>query len=310
MAQRASVYSFLYRNLEIKRDRRQRPLLGERFMGLFSFFDRIRAASPWGGRHRRGRLAIVSTPRCGNTWLRRMLNHSYRFSAQENGELHPYNPLEAPWSALPDRCILMTHWDRVEPFTSLLKEHGFFVVTLARHPLDVLLSVLQYAPSGGSLRWLEGFNGDERPIYHVTPQSDEFRRYAVGPRARALLSVSAQWWRAPGCHRLRYEDLVADPLKSLSGLARAMGEEPLVPFEESIEAHRIERLRTAETARHFWQGKPGLWRTLLSADEAQRIADAHRDVFATLGYSCTPDPSISTAVASHNWSQVATSRAA
>lgn len=236
-----------------------------------------------------------------------MLNQAYQFDSHDNGELHLYNPHETPWSALPDRCVMMTHWHRVEPLVSLLKEHRFTLVTLARHPLDVLLSILQYAPCEGSLRWLEGMNGDERPIFHTSPQSEEFLRYATSPRAQALLDVSAQWWTAPGCHRIRYEELVQNPVQTLSQLARKFRVPPSVSIEDSVEANKLERLQSTERqrgqipARHFWQGKPGLWKNLFSADAANRIAQAHGKVFSTLGYSCNPDPAMDESTAARNW---------
>lgn len=273
---------------------------------MHSLLGRIRGILQGNSRNQ-VRIAVVSTPRSGNTWLRLMLNHAYRFDQHDNGELHLYNPYETPWSDLPDRCVMMTHWHRVEPLVSFLKEHRFTVVTLARHPLDVLLSILQYSPCEGSLRWLEGMNGDERPIFHTTPQSETFLHYATSPRAQALLDVSAQWWTARGCHRIRYEDLVAEPTRTLSQLGRRFGAPPSVSFRESVEAHKLERLQTTENqrahipARHFWQGKPGLWRSLFSADSAHRIAEAHTKVFSTLGYTCNPDPAMDASEATRNW---------
>ncbi|WP_254053385.1 sulfotransferase domain-containing protein [Singulisphaera sp. GP187] len=275
-------------------------------MRMLSLFSRIR-----GKRHENRsnqvRIAVISTPRCGNTWLRLMLNNAYQFDRHDNGELHLYSPFETPWSALPERCVMMTHWHRVEPLISLLKEHEFVVVTLARHPLDVLLSILQYAPCEGSLRWLEGMAGDEWPIFHVSPQSEAFLEYATSPRAQALLAVSAQWWTAPGCHQIRYETLVDNPLQTLTQLAKKLGVAPSVPFEESVEANKLDRLQSTERqrvdapARHFWQGKPGLWRSLLSADAARRIAEVHHEVFVKLGYSCKPDPGMDDSTATRNW---------
>lgn len=202
---------------------------------------------------------------------------------------------------------MMTHWHRVEPLVSLLKANQFKLVTLARHPLDVLLSILQYAPCGGSLRWLEGKDGDERPIFHTAPLSDAFLEYATSPRAQALLAVSAQWWTAPGCHRIRYEELVQNPEQTLCRLGKKLSAPPSVPFAESVEVNKLDRLQSTEQqrthllARHFWQGKPGLWRSLLPAEAVHRIARAHSKVFATLGYTCSPDPSLDTATANRNW---------
>lgn len=248
------------------------------------------------------RIAIVATPRSGNTWLRRMLDHVYRFS--EGGpecEMALYNPLEAPWSNMPEHCILMAHWHRVAPFRDLLKKHDFRVITLARHPLDVMISILQYSGCGYSLRWLEGEAGDEQPIFSATPTSPEFLQYALGPRARALMSVSPEWWRASGTQRVRYEKLVADPLGELGRLVKSLGVEPRGRLEEAVEACKIDRLRNNETARHFWKGQIGLWKSLMTARVARRIALEHRSAFSLFGYPCDPDETLSKEQAEENW---------
>jgi len=233
-----------------------------------------------------------------------MLNHAYQFSEHENGELALYDPFTAPWSALPERCIIMTHWPRVPELTELWRKHGFKVVTLCRHPLDVLISVLQYAPCGSSLRWLEGASGDERPIFGASPRSDSFLDYATGPRASALLSVSAEWWNHRGTHQVRYETLVQEPKRQLELIARAVGVPPLVSLDEAVEACTIERLRNPVTARHFWKGQPGLWRSLMTRETALRIASAHQSVFKTLDYTCNPDPALAQAQVESHWTSL------
>jgi hypothetical protein len=198
----------------------------------------------------------------------------------------------------------MSHWHQVEPLTALLNEHRFFQITLARHPLDVLISILQYAPCEGSLRWLDGEGGDERSIYGVAPESEEFIRYATSRRAQALLEVSAEWWSSQECHRIRYEDLVRHPRWQLGRIARRLGAMPEVGFEETVAACTFERLRNPVTARFVWKGKPGLWKTLLTRPVAQRIAAAHARVFAALGYACDPDRSLDSRRATQNWARL------
>jgi hypothetical protein len=233
-----------------------------------------------------------------------MLDLVNGFSSEGRGELALYNPLEAPWSDLPGRCVIMTHWPREGPLPALLEEHVFRVVTLARHPLDVLISILHYAPSGASLRWMEGAQGDERPIFGASPRSAAFLDYATGPRVRALLSVSPVWWSAPRCLRVRYEDLVRDPLGRLSKLTRSLERAPRQRLADAVASCTLDRLRTPETGRHFWKGQPGLWRGLLTAAEARRIEAVHRDVFRALGYACDPDESLDPEQADARWAEL------
>ena len=143
------------------------------------------------------------------------------------------------------RCLLQLHWGRVEPFTSLLDQYRFRVVVLSRHPLDVLISILHFAPHEPmTARWLEGEGGNEVPIFDALPCSEAFMEYARGLRAAALLSVSHEWRRAMGCHCLRYEDLVRDPAGELRRLGEALGH-PAAPeaIAGAIAANSLENLR-------------------------------------------------------------------
>lgn len=203
-----------------------------------------------------------------------------------------YNPLELDWPNLPERAAVMTHWRRSEPLISLLDEHAFRVVTLVRHPLDLLISILHYAkihPETG--RWMDGEGGDESGLLGSTPGDPAFLRYATGRRAKVLLASSHEWWQAAGVICIRYEDLVADTAGALERVVEQVGVAPLIPVGEVVEAHTLEHLRKKEGA-HHWQGRPGLWRSLLTPRVARRIAEAHADLFEDYGYSCDPDEAL------------------
>ena len=99
------------------------------------------------------RIAIVSTPRTGNTWLRRMLDSVYSLP-----QIIEDDPRGIEWQRLPERCILQHHWDATPELIAQLDEHRFRVVTISRHPLDVLISILHFASVNSSITayWLGG----------------------------------------------------------------------------------------------------------------------------------------------------------
>jgi hypothetical protein len=251
------------------------------------------------------RLAIVSTPRSGNTWLRHMLSSTFAMH-----ELDRHRPSDVPWGDLPERCVLQIHWLREAPFASLLERHSFRVVTLARHPLDMLISLLHWVvrcPHPESV-WtdnpaLGGDRGTEVLLLGASPTSEAFLAWACSPRAVALLSVSLQWWDAPGCIGVRYEDLVRSAPDELQRIAGQLGVEPSRDPAEVAAAHTMDRLRDMqrEPSQHYWQGQPGLWRRLLPAAEARRIAAAHAPSFARFGYVFDPDETLSRADAATAW---------
>lgn len=243
------------------------------------------------------RLAVVSTPRTGNTWLRRMLDTVYSLA-----HVVVEGPARVEWAALPPRCILQTHWEPDPEFVARLAAHGFRPITLARHPLDVLLSILHLA----SLipvreQWCEGREGGEEPLALATPCAREFLDYAAGPRARLLLDISRQWAARTGCLLVRYEALVADPRERLAELCRSIHPAPGAAIARAVETHELGRLRAGVHNQHFWQGRPGHWRRFLPEAEARATAAPHAAVFAAFGYECDADPALTASRAEAAW---------
>jgi hypothetical protein len=246
-------------------------------------------------------MAIVSTPRSGNTWLRSLLTGAYAAP-----DLAIHNPADTDWTALPRDCVIQVHWHRTPAFLRTLQDAGFRVVTMRRHPLDVLLSILQFCQHDRStLRWLDGENGNERPIYGAMPGSAAFADYAAGRRAAALLSVSTEWWQAPDVCRLRYEDLVADPAGAFDRVVQELGHRPRRPTREVTLRVSAAGLRARVHAdHHCWQGRPGLWKSLLTAAVAEPIARAHPSAFGG-DYACDPDPDLTPLRADAQWVELA-----
>jgi hypothetical protein len=240
------------------------------------------------------RLAVISTPRSGNTWVRRLLGRVYRLQ-----ELPVHTPGELP-APLPERMVLQLHWHRTPELRELLRENGIRVVSLARHPLDVLVSILHFVGQDPTpARWLEGEGGVDE-LAGASPTSDAFTRFALGSGARALLSVTPEWWEDPDAVKVRYERFVEATKASVLEVARALGERPLKRVPEAIERHSLATFQALPN-RHGWQGRPGLWRELLPADLARRIHATHLECFLALGYECDPDPSLTPARAEANW---------
>jgi hypothetical protein len=247
------------------------------------------------------RVALISTPRAGNNWLRYLLTRVYDIPGAA-----VHSPSEIDWETLPPECLLGIHWHPAPPFLERLDRHGFRPVVLARHPLDVLISILHFAlhfsANDATQRWLEGEAGNERPIFAAMPRSAAFLEYATGKRARALLAVSHEWWQVPGCLRVRYEDLACDTAGELARLAQELDIPLRRPVAEALEATTLSKLRAFTGSKaHFWQGKSGLWRQLLTAPEAHAIGTAYASAFADFGYACDPDPELDGARADANW---------
>jgi hypothetical protein len=245
------------------------------------------------------RLALISTPRSGNTWLRHMLAGLYGLN-----QYAVHDPSDLDWPRLPDDCIVQLHWRRNEAFVRWLKNLGFRFVTIGRHPLDVLISILHFCTrEPDTRRWLLGEGGDESAICGLSPSAPEFASYAVGARAKALLSVTPEWWSSADSVCVRYEDLVEEPAATLEATGERLGSFNQ-RISETIEALAFEKLQLTSQNGHFWQGRPGLWQELLPAAAAAPIALAHAPTIAALGYSSERQVQPSPQTAAARWERL------
>lgn len=242
------------------------------------------------------RLAIVSSPRSGNSWTRMVLARALKM---EELAVHHWKDLPAE---LPKRCILQIHWYREPNFQSFLSENNFRVLVVARHPLDVLLSMLhfiRYEPM--TARWLEGDCNIPQELVGASPASKAFAEYGVSRGAENLLSVSYQWWRDPDVLKVRYEDLLLAPERKFAEIIQRASE-TCDRLETALQEINFGVLKALPN-RHGWQGRSGLWRMLVPTSIALRIYLRHRHVFSTLGYP-PPISVVTRASATRSWEKL------
>ena len=243
------------------------------------------------------RLAIVSTPRSGNTWFRNLLLRYYAVPESASHQL-----TDDDWARMPPEVVHQIHWPRTPEFLTKLRDHGFRVLTLSRHPLDTLISILHFSwYNPETAMWLLGRGGDETGLRGAMPRSRPFIDYATGPRAAALLAVTVEWWQQPDVISVRYEDLVADPAGQLAAIAEHVGPPRCGSVADVVAECSIERLRPLAVDNHYWKGRPGLWRELLPPAEAEEVAAAIAPVLDRLGYVCDPDPRLDARAADYAW---------
>lgn len=248
------------------------------------------------------RIALVATPRTGNTWVRTLLAEAFDLD-----QVAVHAPTGIPWTDLPARLVVQLHWHRLPCFRNALVRSGFRIVTIARNPIDVLVSVLQFRQSEPTTEfWLSGEGGNEDSLVGAEPGSGAFRAWAVSDRARALLSVSVEWSSDQESIRVRYEDFVLNPGASLLALTRQLDADPVRDPRTLGEQLSLEEMRRRFTATpgHFWKGQPGLGLAVLDSGAAREIVEAHESVFRSLSYShSVPPRTVEQAVAA--WTRLA-----
>ena len=242
------------------------------------------------------RIAIVSSPRSGNTWLRRIFVDGLGLN-----EIAVHNYLDV--AKVPEQCVIQVHWYREPNFQNFLIQHNFVVITLARHPLDLLLSVLhfvKYEPE--TKRWLEGNCALPENLNISAPCSPCFIDYAMSFGCENLLSVSYQWWHDKSALRVRYEDLVSKTSAEVERVAGFLGVDAQ-PLQSALPMNSLPSFQALPN-RHGWHGRPGSWRELIPTDIARKIFSRHSGVFQALGYDIEPS-SLTHEEAEKRWLELA-----
>ncbi len=242
------------------------------------------------------RVAVVASPRSGNSWVRQVLRDSLDL---QDYAVHNYLDLPDPFS---ERAVLQIHWPREPNFQAFLRKHEFKVVALRRHPLDILLSVLHFVRrEPATSRWLEG-NAEIPPdLAQASPTSPEFKRFATGLGAENLLAVGYQWSFEPAAVFSRYEDLVATPREGFHSLVSQLGGNS-EQLDTALGRNTIATFQ-AMSNRHGWQGRPGLWRQLIPWPAGRHIAKRHQHVFTRMEYT-VPFHMLSERRAERNWTRL------
>jgi|GEM_PF-593407 len=225
------------------------------------------------------RIAIISTPRTGTTYLRTLLA-----AAVGAAGVAAKHPADVQWELLPDAVVLQLHWRRSLLFANRLRDEGFEVITLCRHPLDVLLSILRFAQVGSTTEWLGDSEDDDRLLQRAAPTSRGFRQWATTARAQELLGVSSEWWDDPAARVVRYEDLIETPGVILSGLLQTMDREMSQPLSSVLEGSGPERLHELSGGIHVWDPRPGKWREFLPRELSETLRHVFERQFDLFGY--------------------------
>jgi FkbM family methyltransferase len=218
------------------------------------------------------RLAILATPCTGAAWLLRALEAVF-----EAPGISPDHPADVPWESLPSRIVLETPHSRSRLLQKQLEKQDFVVVSIARQPVDTLLSIADLA-GAGSQPALLSFGADGLGVAKIPGpdfDDDEFLNWATSSAAHRLLCITPSWWVLPSTVRVRTEELVQSAGEVLSMIMEVCGREgPTAPTPPQIDGLAMDL---------NWHRSP-LAESLLTGDGLERIYEAHRDIFEILGY--------------------------
>jgi len=175
------------------------------------------------------------------------------------------------------------HWLPSRDFLDWLAQRDFRVLTIARHPLDVLISAVRFAQfEPDTARWLMGTTGMPVQLGPDGTASPEFLDYCLSDGAASLLSVTPAWWPLSGTLQVRYETVVPNPRRQFGSLLQTLGVST-EGLDRALSSMSLASLQ-AFPNRHGWRGVPAHYSALVPTASAQRIYARHQGVFATLGY--------------------------
>lgn len=243
------------------------------------------------------RIAVLATPRSGNTWLRMMLAHVLELDA-----FAIHYPGDLDWQRLPERAVVSLHWPRTAYLSALLSEADVKVVTITRHPFDVLLSVLRFAQTDPDTReWLWTRGGDEEGIVDVDPANPQFAEWAMSERASALLEVTSSWIAHRHAAIVNYEALVRSPEDEVRRLLARLSLQPIRPIKEAVELFTPETVNRLVGQAHARTAATGSWQETLPTDLVDLLRVRYRHTLRKLGMSATSGSGVDPADAAARW---------
>jgi hypothetical protein len=271
---------------------------------------------------------VASYPKSGNTWIRVLVHNLLRQMKDPTSEAVDINRLSelsaweipaAPYAALLGKPIseasqreIAEVRPRVQAKLAASRSRPFLVKThlclatewqtptinleatlaaiyIVRNPLDVAISYAHH--SGITIDTMiasmanSGFRtlGNKKNVYEVLGSWSEHVASWLGLAKRPV-------------HILRYEDLLAHPLRSAANLARFLGLEPdddqlkaaiakssfAELFRQEVENGFNERPPMAKV--FFREGRAGQWRTVLTPEQIAEIIGAHEPMMQRFGY--------------------------
>ncbi len=267
---------------------------------------------------------IASYPKSGNTWTRAFLHNLFRdpkssFNINDMTLLTANEAANANYRDLDPRTWQEWTNDDVavmrpkaqanlaasRPHTIFCKTHLAILqlrgqptinmnvtagaIYLIRNPLDVVISFADH----------QGLTIDQQIELlnlknYETPNAETLVNEPMGTWSQHVESWTAK--PNPALHVMRYEDMIANPVKSFSGLVKYLRlDAPRARVERAVKNSSFKVLRkqeelhgfherTAAQKSFFRSGKTGEWKDVLTTEQVARICEAHHDQMARFGY--------------------------
>lgn len=210
---------------------------------------------------------LASYPKSGNTWVKTILNEILGYDEYGQNKILTFQktyPSDAPLLTIRGEKVklLKTHLHPKNPRMALCTDETCGAITIRRHPLDILLSSLNYAGlkgierhfKNGKIKSVEEIIEDgEFPYYIEQFAANDGFPWFTGPCGP--MSDYMRKWREVGKKvpniELCYESMVANPETGIQELAKFLGIDLSEGKLQNVAAAADKR--TAQNGNFFWK---------------------------------------------------------
>lgn len=229
-----------------------------------------------------GVFFIASTPRAGNTMLNKLLKDIMQI---ESYAVHKIDHLK--YEDFEKDSIVQLHISSKNFLNAKPANIYSRVITIARHPFDVLISAFRFAQKEPQCSyWLNGKVFPEPIMYKNTnPSHKQFRKWAKSKKAKRALNVSVSWWEMADA-KLKYEELLSNTKLTITKLLKDLDLDTISSEEhiEKVISEVTNNYLVGSENQHRWKGLAGNWKNYISPQLAQELYSYHKDVFDKLDY--------------------------
>jgi hypothetical protein len=237
------------------------------------------------------KILITATAKTGNKWLRAMLSEAYGLPVQAGP---PVSPDIEGFKKLGDSWIVLEHYYPTADFLEWARIAGVVVITLTRHPLDVLVSLRHFLH--GAKATGEIIRPHQRGLADEEGQMGEATKEYIRNSFIFDLLVTASWQHFTP-YVVRYEDLISSPVATVRHITNQISPLPLETIQRSVALCEISLMRRWNAkmdktlAYHLRHGKTGDWTQEVPEEIVTmfREDEAFRSVFDAWGYSLEKD---------------------
>ena len=231
------------------------------------------------------RILIASCPKTGNNWIKCLLAYIYQVPGVTvgwEGDMRDPSKIDLP----AQDCIGHEHLSPGAGLLRMVRAEDIRVVTMLRHPADVFVSLYHYVnkrpESYREHPWhslLVGKALDDDQVYQFLDKC--FHHFCM--------EVSLQWLESGAAIPVRYEDLRADPKKTLTELTGKIAPAAEDRIDGAIDHCRLDRMRNFNDKLKLLcrKGQVNEWASALS-DRQKDIMRRHEDLMQRMGYSLRP----------------------